>query len=241
MDRYGGSRPHNASIRALPRGAAARTKQLSEPYTEYRGPAAAGGKPTTGRLLLRNIARYAEQGDTSMTMLSNTTARAKAQIGQALGVLFIATCLIAIVLTIVLPEGTSAASSTTSIPNGMWISQAELAQLPMAGPAWLRLKAAADGSLGIPNIADQNSDHDVKTLAVALVYARTGNAAYRAKAANAIMAAVGTERGGRTLALGRNLPGYVIAADLIDLRDYDAARDQQFRSWLSAVRREPMD
>jgi hypothetical protein len=176
-----------------------------------------------------------------MTTLSNTTKRAKAHIGRALGVLFIGICLVAIVLTVVLPHGSSAASSTTTFPNGMWISQAELAQLPMAGPAWQRLKATADGSLGTANIADQNSDHDVNTLAVALVYARTGNAAYRAKAANAILAAIGTERGGRTLALGRNLPGYVIAADLIDLRSYDAARDQQFRSWLSTVRRESMD
>ena len=124
---------------------------------------------------------------------------------------------------------------------GLWVSPAELAQLPMAGPAWIKLKATADGSLGQAAIRDQNSDHDVKTLAVALVYARTGDARYRAKAAGAILAAIGTERGGRTLALGRNLPSYVIAADLIDLRSYDAARDQQFRNWLSMVRRESMD
>lgn len=124
---------------------------------------------------------------------------------------------------------------------GIWISPAELAQLPMAGPAWTKLKSAADGALGQPNIRDQDSDHDVKTLAVALVYARTGVVSYRAKAAAAIFAAIGTERGGRTLALGRNLPGYVIAADLIDLRSYDAARDQQFRAWLSGVRRESLD
>lgn len=125
--------------------------------------------------------------------------------------------------------------------TGIWISPAELAQLPMAGPAWAKLKAAADGPLGTPSIRDQDSDHDVKTLAVALVYARTGEARYRAKAASAILAAIGTERGGRTLALGRNLPGYVIAADLIDLRGYDYARENQFRTWLRDVRRESLD
>lgn len=124
---------------------------------------------------------------------------------------------------------------------GIWISPAELAQLPMAGPAWAKLKTAADGLLGQAAIRDQDSDHDVKTLAVALVYARTGNAAYRAKAAGAIFAAIGTERGGRTLALGRNLPAYVIAADLVGLREYDAAKDAQFRAWLSGVRRESLD
>ncbi|HSD77498.1 MAG TPA: hypothetical protein VLA98_08825, partial [Solirubrobacteraceae bacterium] len=90
-------------------------------------------------------------------------------------------------------------------------------------------------------ISDQNSDHDVNTLAAALVFARTGAAGYRAKAANAIAAAIGTEQGGRTLALGRNLASYVIAADLIDLGRYDGALDARFRSWLAAVRTEALD
>jgi Alginate lyase len=129
----------------------------------------------------------------------------------------------------------------TGSSTGIWISPAEIAQLPMSGPAWTQLKATADGSLGTPMISDQNSDHDVNTLAVALVYARTGNAAYRTKAANAIVSAIGTEAGGRTLALGRNLVSYVIAADLIDLKSYNAAMDQRFRAWLSAVRTETLD
>lgn len=125
--------------------------------------------------------------------------------------------------------------------RGIWISSLDLQSLPMAGPAWQRLKLAADGPLGQAQIRDQDSDHDVKTLAVALVYTRMGDSRYRAKAASAIFAAIGTERGGRTLALSRNLPGYVIAADLIDLSGYDAARDQQFRAWLSHVRYEALD
>ena len=123
--------------------------------------------------------------------------------------------------------------------EGIWISRGELMRLPMGGSAWERLKAAADGSLGEADIADQDSNHDVRTLAVALVYARTGEEAYRAKAAGAIESAIGTEDGGRTLALGRNLLSYVIAADLIDLRGYDRAREATFRAWLAAVRREP--
>jgi hypothetical protein len=124
---------------------------------------------------------------------------------------------------------------------GIWTSAAELAIRPMSGPAWQAVKAAADGSLGSPNIADQDSQHDTRTLAVALVYARTGTATYRAKAAAAILAAIGTEAGGRTLALGRNLSGYVIAADLINLATYDPAGDQRFRAWLSAVRNSNLD
>jgi hypothetical protein len=108
-------------------------------------------------------------------------------------------------------------------------------------PAWAQLKAAADGGLGKAEIANQDNNHDVRTLAVALVYARTGDAGYRAKAADAVMTAIGTEQGDRTLALGRNLVSYILAADLIDLKSYDPARDQQFRGWLDAVRRAKLD
>jgi alginate lyase len=138
-------------------------------------------------------------------------------------------------LSLLIPVPTQAAASS------LWLSPAELAVLPMSGAAWGRVKAAADGALGSPNIADQDSKHDVKTLAVALVYARTGNASYRAKAAQAILSAIGTEAGGRTLALGRNLVSYVIAADLIQLRAYRPADDARFRAWLARVRTETLD
>jgi hypothetical protein len=123
----------------------------------------------------------------------------------------------------------------------VWIDAGDVAARPMSGPAWDAVKAAADGPLGAANLADQDSDHDVRTLAVALVFARTGIGWYRARAAEAIAAAIGTEAGGRTLALGRNLASYVIAADLIDLRHADAALDARFRAWLDAVRTEPLE
>lgn len=124
--------------------------------------------------------------------------------------------------------------------NAIWISDAELMRLPTSGPAWDRLIAAADDELGEANIADKDSNHDVNTLAVALVYARIGDESYRGKAADAITAAIGTEDEGRTLELGRNLLSYVIAADLIDFRAYDPGREAEFRAWLHAVRREPL-
>ena len=121
------------------------------------------------------------------------------------------------------------------------IDRAHLAALPTHGAAWDHLKRTADGDLGTADIADQNSQHDTNTLAAALVYARTGDARYRSKAERALLAAIGTERGGRTLALGRNLVSYVLAADLIDLRDVDAPADTHFRAWLAAVRAERLD
>ena len=122
----------------------------------------------------------------------------------------------------------------------IWISQEELRRLPTSGPAWDRLKAAADDRSGSADIADKDSNHDVKTMAVALVYARTGETSYRQRAADAIGEAIGTEEGGRTLELGRNLLSYVIAADLIDLRGYEPAAEAKFRRWLRSVRREPL-
>lgn len=124
---------------------------------------------------------------------------------------------------------------------GMWLSPQEIARLPMSGTAWNNLKAAADGSSpGSADIKNQDSNHDVYTLALALVYARTGTATYRTKAATNIMAAVGTEQGGRVLAEARNLPSYIIAADLINLKSYDAAKESQFQTWLTKVRDEQM-
>jgi hypothetical protein len=115
---------------------------------------------------------------------------------------------------------------------GIWFSAEEARTLPTSGQAWQQLKAAADGPLGTPEISDQDSDHDVRTLAVALVYARTGAQSYRQKASQAVMAAVGTENGGGSLALARNLVSYVISSDLVGLSTSD---DQNFRAWLRDV------
>jgi len=124
---------------------------------------------------------------------------------------------------------------------GIWLAPEELLGLPVSGPAWERLKAAADSDFGKADLSDQDSMHDVRTLAAALVYARTGDQSYRAKAADAIVAAIGTEAGGRTLALGRNLLSYVVAADLIAFKGFDPGRDQQFRAWLDGVRRRELE
>ena len=125
--------------------------------------------------------------------------------------------------------------------KGIWLSQAEIAALPTSGPAWDDVVEAASGSLGAPSIADQDSDHDVRTLAAALVAARTGDRAARQKAVSAIEGAMGTERGARTLAVGRNLQSYVIAADVVDLQAVNAGVGNRFRDWLRAVRTQEFD
>lgn len=113
--------------------------------------------------------------------------------------------------------------------QGIWISRGELADLPTAGSSWERLKAQADQSAGEPNLSDQNQENNVYVLAKALVYARTGEEYYRKEVIDQCIRAIGTEQGGRTLALGRELAAYVIAADLVGL---PPDKDRQFQAWL---------
>ena len=130
------------------------------------------------------------------------------------------------------PDAGHSWRQTGSSRPGIWISVSEIRSKPMSGAAWNQLKTRADGPIGTPNIANQDSNHDVNTLAVAYAYARTGQASYWQKARDAVMGAVGTESGGTVLALGRNLVSYVISADLLSLSGAD---DQRFRSWLTNV------
>ena len=124
--------------------------------------------------------------------------------------------------------------------KGIWMSQAEIAALPTSGPAWADV-VEASRSLGTPNIADQDSDHDVRTLAAALVAARTGDRAAKQRAVSGLSGAIGTERGARTLAVGRNLQSYVIAADVLDLQATDPAVGNRFRGWLQSIRTATFD
>ena len=123
---------------------------------------------------------------------------------------------------------------------GIWISKKELAVLPTYGPAWEALKAAADTDPGNPDISNQDQNNDIYVLAKALVYARTGDLKYREEVIDNLMKAINTEIGGRTLALGRNLPGYVISADLVNL-PADPKVDAIFRSWLRSLLTENLE
>lgn len=119
------------------------------------------------------------------------------------------------------------AGTTTS---GIWISRAEIMALPMSGAAWTKVKAAADQNAGTPVLSNQDQNNNVLVLAKALVFARTSVESYRTQVRQNCMAAIDTELGGRTLALGRELAAYVIAADLVGLEPSSEA--PTFRAWL---------
>lgn len=121
---------------------------------------------------------------------------------------------------------------------GIWISRDEIMQQPMSGSSWTRLKSVADQDAGIPNLSDQEQYNNVAVMAKALVYVRTGEARYRTEVRSQCMLAIGTEAGGRTLAFGRELAAYVIAADLVGL---EPDEDLAFRAWLRNALGEVLD
>jgi hypothetical protein len=144
-------------------------------------------------------------------------------------------------------------TATTSLPDtspvntspsgGMWISSAEIMSLPTSGTAWDKIRTAAYGSWGTADLKNQENKHAIYTLAGALVFARTGDPALRSKVRDAIMAAKRSldetsewQTTNGVLAAGRQVGTYVISADLIDLKNYDAGADIEFRAWLAPIR-----
>ena len=130
-----------------------------------------------------------------------------------------------------------------SVSGEMWISRSELASRPTSGQAWENMRSAAYGGWEVADLKNQDTKHAIQTLAGALVYARTGDAALRAKVRDGILAAKRTlDQSGEwqtengVLAAGRQLGTYVISADLIDLRNFDPAAEKEFRIWLMTIR-----
>jgi hypothetical protein len=121
--------------------------------------------------------------------------------------------------------------------SGLWISAAEIGRLPMSGPAWTNVLAAANGSCGTVDLVDQEQSTNVCVMAKALVFARTGTPTYRTAVVTAISQIVASGvYTGRALALGRELGAYVVAADLIDLKSFNPALDTSFRAVLRVLR-----
>ncbi len=113
--------------------------------------------------------------------------------------------------------------------RGILISVDEILTLPKSGTAWDQVLKVANETTGTPDLSDQDDFVNVRVLAKALVFGRTGDQRYRSDVIQACMDAIGTEQGGRTLALGRELAAYVISADIVGL---PSTEDQRFRDWL---------
>ncbi len=109
--------------------------------------------------------------------------------------------------------------------EGVWISPDEIMALPMSGSGWNQVQSEANSNWGSANLGDNNSSHDVKTLAGALVAVRTGNEAMRQKTIAGLQSAMHSSLT-RALELSRGLQTYIIAADIIGYRD------PAFKTWV---------
>lgn len=112
--------------------------------------------------------------------------------------------------------------------SNIWIDQEELALLPTSGPAWENVHAAS-ARVRRPDLSNQDDNADVDILAGALVAARLRDYRLRDQVIDACEHAPGTEGGGRTLALGRNLIGITLAADIVNLPG------DKFWTWLESA------
>lgn len=119
--------------------------------------------------------------------------------------------------------------------TGIWIGAEELALLPTSGPAWENVKAAADTDLRGGVLTDRD-DHNVRTMAAALVAARLDDHGYRARVHDALRDVVAAGVSDDALAAARRLGTYAISADLIGLGTFDPAFDADFRAWLLTMR-----
>ena len=151
------------------------------------------------------------------------------------------------------PAGLPPVISSDPAPiEGLWINREEILALPMSGPAWQKLVEVADEDPGQADISDQDSNHDIKVLAMAYVAVRTGDDHLRDQVEQELLEVIGTDENAnrscdwtpniaRSLAIGRNLVSYIIAADLIGLRPDDdpTSSGAQFASWVDDVRQKP--
>ncbi|MFL5645489.1 MAG: hypothetical protein ACJ77D_05185 [Chloroflexota bacterium] len=140
-------------------------------------------------------------------------------------------------IALLLPAFAASPAPAAAASDYILMSRAALMARPVSGTPWRNLRAVASTSLGSPNLCDQNSRHHLRTLAAALVYARTGVASYGAKARGGVIAAIKTLRVGcdnATLALGRQLTAYVLAANFADMT---GTSDATFRAFLTTIRK----
>ena len=124
-----------------------------------------------------------------------------------------------------------AIASITAKPDYIIISRADLMSRPTSGAAWEDVVKKADATVS-PDMCDLNNKADVNALAAGIVYARTGDNAYRTKVINLIDAAMASQKDGchsAVLRLGRQIGGYVMAADFAEYRG------PVFVNWLDTI------
>jgi len=97
-----------------------------------------------------------------------------------------------------------------------------LRRKPQSGAAWTAMLKAAQADPGTPSVENQDSKHNTNMQAAAYVYACTGDTQYLNKVLAGLRAIVSPSlKIGRALALAREVPGYIAAAEGIELWKVD--------------------
>jgi hypothetical protein len=123
--------------------------------------------------------------------------------------------------------GAAAPTPTPSnIPAEFWLTREELAALP---PLPEHIREWAERDIRV-RIGDQDNQADAVAVAAAYACANTGEQDYCDRVRALLEEVAGVDvTGMKTLALNRNLTGYVVAASLIDYHD------PAFAAWLQEV------
>jgi hypothetical protein len=115
--------------------------------------------------------------------------------------------------------------------TSVWLSADELAALPTSGGAWERVRAVAEEPLPEPSDLGVRDDHNVRTLAAALVGVRLDDAELQAKAERGLRTVLDTAPTDDLLAAARRLGTYAITADVLDLERRDPSLHEEVRAW----------
>jgi hypothetical protein len=133
--------------------------------------------------------------------------------------------------------GTLAPPSYAPDTPWIWISPAEIAALPASGAAFRALLDEAEEPFAaVPSLGDERDRGNIRMLAKAYAFVRTGIPRYREEVVDGLIHVMGSEDSGRTLGLGRNLLAVVISAQLVGLES--TSWGPLFAQWLAAVRTE---
>ena len=118
------------------------------------------------------------------------------------------------------PAPSTTVTADAAAGSYLVMSRDKLLTLPTSGSAWNTLLSVANGSVGSPDLANQDNVHSGRTVAAAMVYARTGQTTYRDKVVGELRKLPSSSiSGARVLSVARQMAGYAIAADLVGYRD----------------------
>lgn len=133
---------------------------------------------------------------------------------------------------------------------GLWLNASQVSVLPTTGAAWLLMaNDALNVPWGSPQLYTELNDHGAFAFAGGLYYAKSGDDDVRTKVAQAITdlvaspSTIGATPAGASLtalSVAKQLPGYVLAADLINLASLDATLEGQFRDLITRMLTEPL-